>query len=191
MNTPNLRLLAIALSFASIAAAQSAPPAQSPINLPARFNAVAYTQSGPTRSFGLTIYAEQLSTDEEVHTLATTLKQKGQDALVSMMEGMKEKGRVSPAASTGAAMEIVRIRPLKGGGQRIVLVGNRPITIGNLMPGRLSDYKFSLVILNLDANGKGTGLLAPACRIKFKNDRPEVENYGQKPLRLEGVQPDK
>jgi len=44
------------------------------------------------------------------------------------------------------------------------------------------------VVLNLDKDGNGTGTLAPVCKIKFnKKDELEIENYGQKPLRLTNV----
>jgi hypothetical protein len=39
-----------------------------------------------------------------------------------------------------------------------------------------------------DKNGKGTGNLAPVCKIKFnKKNEFEIENYGQKPFRLANV----
>jgi hypothetical protein len=43
-------------------------------------------------------------------------------------------------------------------------------------------------VLNVDKNGKGTGTLAPVCKIKFnKKNELEIENYGQKPFRLANV----
>jgi hypothetical protein len=42
--------------------------------------------------------------------------------------------------------------------------------------------------LNVDKTGKGTGTLAPECKIKFnKNSELEIENFGQKPFRLANV----
>ena len=153
---------------------------------------VAFSQVGPTRTFGLTVYVTQLSTDGEIEELGATLKHKGPDALTSAMEDMKEKGRVAPAASNGAAMEVVSIRPAKGGGQHIVLAGSRPISVGEVrLNSRSRNYGFSIVVLNIDKDGKGTGTLAPACMLKFKKNELEVEHYGQKPLRLEGVKLEK
>jgi hypothetical protein len=43
-------------------------------------------------------------------------------------------------------------------------------------------------VLDVDKDGKGTGSLAPICKIKFnKQNQLEVEHYGQKPLRLANV----
>ena len=189
MNILRLRFLAAAtffvlLSFAN-GVAQADQPTKPPFDLPARFTAVAYTQSGATQTFGVTIYVDAVSSEGEIEELAATLKQKGQDGLENAMDDLKDKGRVAPAASTGVGMEVVRIRPGKDGGYHIVLLGNRRIVFGSV--SRVNNYKFSIVALNVDKDGKGTGLLAPACLIKFKNNKPEIENYGQKPLRLEAV----
>ena len=54
--------------------------------------------------------------------------------------------------------------------------------------GRSTGYQFGIVVLDVDKNGKGTGTLAPVCKIKFnKKNELEIENYGQKPLRLANV----
>jgi hypothetical protein len=53
---------------------------------------------------------------------------------------------------------------------------------------RSTDYQFGIVVLDVDKNGKGTGTLAPVCKIRFnKKNELEIENYGQKPLRLANV----
>jgi hypothetical protein len=54
--------------------------------------------------------------------------------------------------------------------------------------GRSTDYQFGIVVLDVDKNGKGTGKLAPVCKIKFnKKNELEIENFGQKPFRLANV----
>ena len=69
------------------------------------------------------------------------------------------------------------------------MVTNRPMSFGELYrSGRSTDYQFGIVVLDVDKNGKGTGKLAPICKIKFdKKNELEIENYGQKPFRLENV----
>jgi hypothetical protein len=69
------------------------------------------------------------------------------------------------------------------------MVTNRPMSFGELYRGgRSLDYQFGIVVLNVDKNGKGTGTLAPVCKIKFnKKNELEIENYGQKPFRLANV----
>ena len=160
-------------------------------NLPAQYAARAFGQAGAVagKSFGLTIYVYGLTSDGEVDELVATLKSKGQDGLVSKLEDMKDKGRVSPTGSVGTGTRIVRIRPTKDGGQHIVLATNRPISFPELYNStRTKDYPISIVVLNVDKDGKGTGTFAPLCKVKFnKKHELEIENYGQKPFRLANV----
>ena len=49
--------------------------------------------------------------------------------------------------------------------------------------GRSTQCPFGIIVLNVDSAGKGTGTLAPICKIKFnKKNELEIEHYGQKPL---------
>ena len=172
--------------------AQTAEAAKTQANLPAQYSAVAIGQSSSAagKSFGLTIYLQELTSNADIDELVAILKNKGPDGLVSAMEDIKDKGRVAPTGSVGTGIRVVRIRPKKHGGQHIVLATNRPISFAELYNGtRSRDYKFGLVMLNVDKDGKGTGSLAPLCKIKFnKNNELEIEHYGQKPFRLANVQ---
>jgi hypothetical protein len=192
---PRLRFLAAAALFACFAlsngAAQTAEGSQAQPYVPAQYAAVAFGQSGSTagKSFGLTVYVQQLTSDEEIQELVATLKHKGQNGLLSAFEDIKDKGRVAPTGSVGTGMRVVRIHATKSGGQHIVLVTNRPISFRELYNStRSRDYQFGIVVLNVDQDGKGTGSLAPLCKIKFnKQNELEIEHYGQKPFRLANV----
>lgn len=169
--------------------AQSADNAKP--SLPAQYSATAIGQSGPAngKSFGVTIYVQELTSDGEIQELVSTLKHKGQDGLVSAMEDIKDKGRFAPTGTVGTGMRVVRIHPTKDGGQHIVLATNRPISFPELYNGtRSTQYKIGIVVLDVDKDGKGTGKFAPLCKVKFnKNNELEIENYGQKPFRLVNV----
>ena len=171
---------------------QTAEPAATQPNLPAQYSAVAFGQSGSAagKTFSLNIYVQELTSDGDLDELVATLKNKGPDGLVSAMEDIKDKGRVAPTGSVGTGVRVVRIRPNKDGGQHIVLATNRPISFAELYNGtRSRDYKFGLVMLNVDKDGNGTGSFAPLCKIKFnKKNELEIEHYGQKPFRLANVQ---
>lgn len=189
---PKLRDLGISLFLLcfvlSVATAQDTKPA-API--PVQYAAISVGQAGAAagKTFGLTIYVDGLTSDGEVQELLGILKQKRQNGVVSAMEDTKDKGRVAPTGTVGIGMRFVRMRPNKLGGFHIVLVTNRPITFAELYNStRSRDYPFGIVVLEVDKDGKGTGTLAPACKIRFnKKNELEVEHYGQKPFRLANV----
>lgn len=163
--------------------------------LPLNFAATAVGQAGPAagKTFGVTIFITGWTTDAEEQEFSATLKSKGPDALVSALEKAKDVGRVAPTGSTGTGFRIARYHTSPGGGQHIVLVTNRPMSFGELVNGtRSTQYQFGIVVLDLDKDGKGSGILAPACKIKFnKQGQREIEYYGQKPWKLVNVRPNK
>jgi hypothetical protein len=192
---PRLRFLTAAAFFVCIALsdgiAQAAEQPKTRPDVPAQYAAVAMGQSGSVagKSFSLTVYVQELTSDGEIEELAATLKHKGSDGLLSAMEGIKDKGRVAPIGSVGTGLRVVRIHATKDGGRHIVLATNRPISFPELYNGtRSRDYKFGIVVLNVDKDGKGSGSFAPLCKIKFnKKNELEIEHYGQKPFRLANV----
>jgi hypothetical protein len=160
-------------------------------DLPRQFAATAFGQAGAVagKSFGVNIYVTDWTTDQQVKDYIDVLKEKGPDGLVSAMEKTKDVGRISPTGFVGSGFRFARYRPTADGGLHVVMVTNRPMSFGELYRGgRSTDYQFGIVVLDVDKNGKGTGKLAPVCKIKFnKKNELEIENYGQKPFRLANV----
>jgi hypothetical protein len=132
-----------------------------------------------------TVIVEDYSTDAEVSELAGVLKAKGQDGLVSAMGKIKAKGRIALTGTVGNQVEVIRQHPTAKG-RRIVLVSDRQMSLPELWnSGRSTDYKFSIVILDLDANGKGGGTVYYAVKLKYnKSGQLELEHYGQSPGRI-------
>jgi hypothetical protein len=186
-----LVMTAIAL-FVGVNGLEAQEPTSS---VPAQYSATAFGQSGSVagKSFGINVYIEQTSTNEEVGELLGVLQSKGQDGLVSALEKMKDKGRVAPTGTTGSPMKVITIRPTANGGQHIVLATNRWITFTELINGtRSRDYPIGIVILDVDKDGKGTGTFSPLNKVKFnKNKELVIEHYGQKPFRLANVKREK
>ena len=151
----------------------------------------AFDQAGTMagKSFGANIYITGWTTNQQVQDYISVLKEKGPDGLVSAMEKSSDVGRLSPTGFVGSGFRFARYRPTADGGLHIVMVTNRPMSFGELYHGgRSTSYQFGIVVLNVDKNGKGTGILAPVCKIKFnKKNELEIENYGQQPFRLANV----
>ena len=109
------------------------------------------------------------------------------------MEKTSYVGRLAPTGFVGNGFRFARYKSTANGGLHIVMVTNRPMSFGELYRGgRSTDYQFGIAVLDVDKNGKGTGTLAPVCKIKFnKKNELEIEHYGQKPLRLGNVRIEK
>ena len=159
-------------------------------DLPRQFAATAIGQAGSMagKSFGLTLYVTGWTNDQQVTDFISVLKEKGPDGLVSAMEKTSDVG-LSPTGFVGSGFRFARYRPGPNGGLHIVMATNRPMSFGELYrSNRSTQYQFGIVVLDVDKNGKGTGTLAPVCKIKFnKKNQLEIENYGQKPFRLANV----
>jgi hypothetical protein len=93
----------------------------------------------------------------------------------------------------GNSFRFARATRTQGGGMHIVMVTDRPMSFWERYnSGRSTQYPFGIIVLNVDSAGKGTGTLAPICKIKFnKKNELEIEHYGQKPLRLANVRIEK
>lgn len=166
-------------------------PALGETELPAQFSATAIGQAGVVsgKSFGITIYVTGTTSDQQEQEFMATLKNKGQNGLVSALEKAQDVGRVAPVGTTGTGFRIVRLESQQDGGTHIIMATNRPISFRELYQGtRSRDYPIGIVTLNLDKDGNGTGLLYAACKVKFnKKGELQVEHYGQKPFRLANV----
>jgi hypothetical protein len=195
-STSTLARIAQFSFFALILAALLASPApaqdKAPLpQIPAQYSANAIGDGGSMagKTFGLTIYIDGTTTDGQIDELIGILKTKGQDAVVSALQDMKDVGRVAPTGSVGTGMRIVRIRPGKNGGVHIVMATDRPISFGELYNAtRSRDYPIGILVMDLDKDGKGTGKFAPLCKVKFnKKKELEIEYYGQRPFRLVNI----
>jgi hypothetical protein len=194
---PKLRLLAIALlacSALSNGAAQMADErAKTRPDVPAQYAATAFGESPSVAGtkFDLKVYVQKLTSDGDIEELASTLNHKGEDGLVSALDKIKYKykGRVAPNGSVGTGMPVVRIRPTKDGGQHIVLATLNPFSPSTLFNQQCSPKdNISIVELDVDKDGKGTGSFAPICQVRFnEKNELEIDHYCLKLFRLANV----
>lgn len=159
--------------------------------LPKQFSATAFGEAGALagKSFGINIYISGWTTNERLNEDLTTLKEKGPDALVKAMEKYEDVGRISPVGYVGSGFRFAQYKPTANGGLHVVMATNRPITFGEQYNmTRSTDYPFSIMVFDVDKDGKGSGQLAPLCKVKFnKQNQLVIENYGIKPLRLANI----
>jgi hypothetical protein len=70
------------------------------------------------------------------------------------------------------------------------MVTDQPLVfLGAGVPGARSKegYDFAIIDIEVDANGRGSGTLAPAAKVTLKQDAFVVEDYASEVVRLTGV----
>jgi hypothetical protein len=174
-------LIGVILAYASLSASAQDKPS------PQTYAVTVFGTGGVTagKSVTGTVIVEDYSSDDEVKELAGILKSKGQDGLVRAMDKLKGKGRIALTGTVGNQVQVIRQHPGPKG-RRIVLVSDRQMSLPELWnSGRSTDYKFSIVILDVNAEGKGDGTVYYAVKLKFnKSGQLELEHYGQSPGRI-------
>lgn len=143
------------------------------------------------KSFGVTIYIDNLSTPAEQKALIDAFNSGGHDEMVKVLSKMKSKGRVR-LSSGGVGYQINYIRSIQtANGRTIRLMTDRPIGIGESMSSsRSKDYDISIIELQLGGSEeKNSGSLIPGARISVNKESKqiEIESYHASPWRLAGI----
>lgn len=141
------------------------------------------TQLG--KQAAVNIYIDQLSTPEDRKALVDAFQRSGQDGLVDVLGKMKPKGRVR-FSSGGVGNDVKYIIELPSEtGRRFRLVTDRNITFAELYAGtRSREYSVGAIELTVTPDGKGSGRLLPACKLKLNNQKQlEIETF-QNPWNL-------
>jgi hypothetical protein len=148
-------------------------PAKGPMTIQATAMGTS-TQMGKIAN--INIHIEGYSTQQDRKALIDAFNQRGQDGLVSVLEDMKPKGRVR-FASGGVGNDVKYIIELPSkSGRRLRLVTDRWLQWGELYNStRSTDYSVGAIELNLTPDGKGSGTVLPACKIRMNKKKKEIE----------------
>ena len=142
------------------------------------------TQMG--KQYNVTIIIEQFSTLDDRKVLVDGFARSGQDGLVEALQKMSAKGRVR-FSSGGVGNDVKYIIELPSEkGRRFRLVTDRTLAWAELTGlTRSEDYSVGAIELVLTPDGKGSGTLLPACKLKMdsKKQQVEIESY-QNPWNL-------
>ena len=142
------------------------------------------TQMG--KMVNVNIHIDQFSTPDDRKALIDAFARSGQDGFVDALQDMKAKGRVR-FASGGVGNDVKYIIELPSeSGRRFRLVTDRNLAFGELYGGtRSRDYNVGAIELVLTPDGKGSGTVLPACRLKVdkKTQQIEIETF-QNPWKL-------
>lgn len=152
------------------------------------FQATAMGQSTQLgRMYNVNIMIEEYSTAEDQQALLEAFNSKGMKGLSNALGKMKSKGRLSITGTLG--YDVTYIRSFKTEtGRKIRIATNRAIRFGEAWAdSRSMDYNLSAVELEINNDGKSTGILLPACKFKLdKENHLTIENY-QNPWKLQNI----
>ena len=181
-------LVTTAAAFASLALVSAG--AAEPEILRLRANAVDLNNRVRTESLDIVI--ERWSTPEETAKLKAVLVEKGGDKLIDTLQKVKPRcGYVKTSTSLGWDIYFAREVELPGGGRKISLASDRPVSFWEASNNpRSKDYEFSLAEIHLGADGKGEGKAIKAAMVSFDKEKNtlEIENYQREPVRLNQVE---
>jgi hypothetical protein len=127
------------------------------------------------------------STEAERRMLTAALL-KNNDALLDALQHQKPVGTIKTPDSIGYDLRYAHQEPAEDGGRRIVIATDRPIGFWEARnQPRTIDYPFTVIQLQLDKNGEGTGTLSAATKITAHGNTIELENFASSPTMLTEV----
>ena len=163
--------------------------------LPLNFDAVAVNMSnlGPRGQARLQIRVDRWSTDEEREKLTEALKaQTGQSrdrALANTLFEKESVGTIRESRTLAYDMRYSRVIP-SDAGRMIVMATDRRIAFAEAWRAtRTLDYNVSLIVLNLDEEGRGDGQIMIGANFEWDeaNDQLVITNFASEPIRLTRV----
>jgi hypothetical protein len=188
-----IRAVLVPLCLATLVTAAPAETPAAASAVPLRISGVAVSLAGMGRS-GMTpvdIVIERWSTGPEQEKLREALIEKGSDALMNTLTGMKPRaGYIRTPTSLGWDIQFARETVLPTGGRRIVFGTDRPMSFEERASNsRSSDYDFLVGEIHITPDGKGTGKVFPAARLSWNRDTHsvDVENWDTQPVRLQDL----
>ena len=120
--------------------------------------------------------------------------EKGQKDLVDALQKQKETGWVRARGQSISNFPRETLRYAKqvdlGDRRRIFLALDRPISFSEAVyRPRWRDYDVSLIVMDVDKEGKGMGQVAMGVRLMAdtENDRLIIEDFSTEPVRLNNI----
>ncbi len=163
--------------------------------LPLRFNAIAVNMSnvGARTQQRLDITINRWSTDEERAKLMEALKshsRRGDRELADTLFSKDSVGTIREVQRLAYDLRYARMNPMEGGGMQIIAATDRPLAFAETWrSSRTLDYNVSLLILEVDAEGRGEGQLMLGADFQWDEEKNQVviTNFASEPVRLTSV----
>jgi hypothetical protein len=164
-------------------------------DLPIRFNAIAQNLSnvGPRGQARLQINVTRWTTAEEGAAVMEALKagseSRGTRTLADALFEQEIVGTFRESRSMSENLRYSR-RTKTEGGQRIILATDRPLAFAEVWrSARTTDYNVTLIILEVDEDGRGEGQIMVGADLSWDdaNNQVSITNFASEPIRLTNV----
>ena len=156
-------------------------------------NAIAQVQGGSSLA-EINIY--RWTSDEEREELlgevkdATAHSRPNDRAVAKALRGYEKVGYAFFASQQGYPLRYARKFEMPDGKTKIILATDRPVSFQEVYSqSQLGDFDVTLVVLNLDKDGKGDGYISVGTEVKWNDAEGKIEitNTSSQPVSLRGV----
>lgn len=150
------------------------------------FTAVAIANNTVQSGAGTVLMSvDRWSTAAERDRLVETLLNKGPRALLDALQDTRPVGRIRTPDSIGYDLHYAFQTPGEDGGRRIVIATDRPIGFWEAYDQpRTIDYPFTIVQMQIGADGRGTGTLSEFTKVIAYENNIFLENFANAPVML-------
>lgn len=183
-----------ALVFAAAvatASAQQQSAAQLANNAPETFTAFAVNMNSHAAGRATStvdIRVQRYSTDQERDQLMDAFKSGGQDKLLEVLQKLPVVGYIRTPTSLRYDLHFARQVPNPEGGRKVILLTDRHLAMWEVVNSTRSvNYPFTLIQLELGADGTGVGKASIATKITQNDNVIELENFESQPVLLNNV----
>jgi hypothetical protein len=139
----------------------------------------------------ITLRVDAYASDHDLRAVEKVLAERGQEAMFATLGAMKPNGWLNFEHDLGYPVTVLGEQPT-GDRRRIVALLNRPLAARELsLNARTVDWPFSLVVLEIDSHGAGSGTFVPAAQAKLdKQGNIAFDDYVRIPFRIMRVRED-
>jgi hypothetical protein len=172
---PRIRALTLALGLGVALAASAAVAVEAPANVPVlETNYLGeivylgdYGQTGATTT--LRVRVNRLTSSDETSRLNETLYKRGEDALASEL-GKQDLGFIQIGQRFPERIQAAFLHE-QGNDRHLTLITQRPWSVRESFSNlRSADYRFRVIQLDFDLEGKGAGEILVAARLEPRLD---------------------
>jgi len=183
-------IVALSLAVAPTVAKEKIP-------IIAKYKANAMAQGGPTGATMVDLQIYRWSSDEERGQILAAIKamtggKPNNRGVAKELRGLEKTGYVWFAGKQGYPLRYARKFDMGDGKTQIILATDRPVSFGEVYSqSQAGDWDVSLMLLNLDKDGKGDGLLSMGTEVTWNESagKIEVSNMSSQPTKLGNVRP--